>query len=133
MSGNYALNVVCKGQHICNSPFSVTVLPSAVDYSMCVTEGPAFEFDLLPSAETWFTITAKDTFGNRITRGGDKFSVTCMIESDDNSVMGKVIDKGDGRYEVKLLVPDNWSGPFKIYDILQLISHAFSNEYKPSK
>ena len=115
VSGNYALNVVCKGQHICNSPFSVTVLPSAVDYSMCVTEGPAFEFDLLPSAETWFTITAKDTFGNRITRGGDKFSVTCMIESDDNSVMGKVIDKGDGRYEVKLLVPDNWSGPFKIY------------------
>ena len=114
-SGQYILSVLCSGLHVCGSPFDVSVLPAPVDCSKCEVRGPALDFELLPAAETWFTIVAKDRYGNRIVRGGDKFKVTCISERfSDQVVTGNVVDRGDGRYEVSFVVPEDWFGEFRI-------------------
>merc|ERR1711871_443130 len=114
-SGQYTLSVLCSGLHVCGSPFQVSVLPSSVDCSKCIVTGPALDFELLPDAETWFTITAKDKYGNRIVRGGYKFKVTCINERFcDEVIQGKVVDRGDGRYEVSFVVPKHWFGDFRV-------------------
>ena len=53
---------------------------------------------------------SRDKYGNRIRRGGDKFSVFCDYsdENERHSLKGEILhDRGDGRHEVKVRIQQN--------------------------
>ena len=54
-------------------------------------------------------IVARDKYGNRIRRGGDKFGVFCDYsdENERHSLKGEILDRGDGRHEVKVKFQQN--------------------------
>jgi len=59
--------------------------------------GPGVE--LASTAEkAWFVIQAKDTKGNKITKGGDQFKV--KIKGPNGLVDASVVDNNNGTYQV---------------------------------
>ncbi len=130
-SGEYVLNILCNEQHICGSPYNIKVLPSRVDYENCIAYGPAFNYTLLTKEVTNFTIIAHDQYGNRIRRGGDMFSVICDYGNDDktDAINGEVLDRGDGRHDVKLKIPTDCSG--KMFISVQNSTNTLSIKKSP--
>ena len=130
-SGEYVLNILCNNQNICGSPYTIKVLPGRVDYKNCIAYGPALNYTLLTNEFTNFTIIAHDKYGNRIRRGGDKFSATCGYGNDDetDAIHGDILDRGDGRHDVKLKIPTDYSG--KMFITVQNSTNNFSIKKSP--
>ena len=81
-----------------------------------ILTGPCFaennsHFDLTPlndtevSLKAYFTFYCYDKFGNKITKGGERFNVKAEYISGDNIPLddAKVVDNGDGSYNVEFV------------------------------
>ena len=98
MSMHLAVEVM--GSHVPDSPFEVSVLPGAYDKQKTAVEGEGVRHGF-PTMETTFKIQARDKYGNKLTSGGESFSVTLGKPGQPNSHRPvRVDDNRDGSYTV---------------------------------
>ena len=76
--GKYKLSLRLNDEHeVFGSPFDIEIHPTKTVASKTTAEGEAL-LSVVPNTPSTFTILAKDTFGNRKSRGGDQFEVGIM-------------------------------------------------------
>jgi len=92
--GLYHLHIRLNDEHeIFGSPFELEILPSRTIPERCTAEGVALTMAATNQVSS-FTITARDSFGNKKTRGGDPFEVGIMGPAQ----LKAVEDNSDGTY-----------------------------------
>uniref|UniRef100_A0A7S1DTW6 Ig-like domain-containing protein n=3 Tax=Hemiselmis andersenii TaxID=464988 RepID=A0A7S1DTW6_HEMAN len=103
--GDYFIDVKLERIDIIQSPFVLTVDPAKTEPSCCTCFGVETEAgDGLKGGEAGrelvFRIQAMDKFMNRVQTPGDDFQVSITEVIEKIRVRAKVIDNGDGTYEV---------------------------------
>lgn len=115
--GDYFIDVKLDNMDIMQSPFVLTVDPAKTKAEECVAEGIDSEFgnglkESQAGREVMFRIQAMDQFGNRVVKPGDDFQVKITEVAEGIRVKAKVLDNGDGTYDV------TWCGMLRgEYDI----------------
>jgi len=114
--GTYHVDVVVRNpsnplyyDHLKNSPLDV-VIDAGTDPSQTIAYGPGLEPNNYDTAETNFTIEARDKHGKPMTQGNDNFVVD--IQGPSGPVECKLVDNGDGTYSVAYTPKD--AGPHDI-------------------
>eukprot|EP01105_Mastigella_eilhardi_P027923 TRINITY_DN887_c0_g1_i1.p1 TRINITY_DN887_c0_g1~~TRINITY_DN887_c0_g1_i1.p1 ORF type:complete len:772 (-),score=176.51 TRINITY_DN887_c0_g1_i1:73-2388(-) len=102
--------VTLGGKHIADSPFKVTVLqnPKVACGALSYAFGPGLESGKCNTFDPClFTIQAVTPEGNKVTCGGDIFTVdVCDITDEQSAVAAATVtDNGDGSYSVSYTVP----------------------------
>jgi hypothetical protein len=123
VSGVYTLSVSVAGEEVGNGPFLPLIVPAQTDAGACeVTNGLSAN---VANRTSFFTVVARDAFGNRVSRGGDDFVVQ-LVGADDpfrpNSGsdihVDAVVDQGNGTYVGSFNPPA--SGPYHLHVALAL-------------
>ena len=124
VSGVYTLSVSVAGDEVRNGPFLPLIVPAQTAGGACEVVN---DISLgVPNRTSFFTVLARDIFGNRVRRGGDDFIVQ-LVGADDpfklNSVsniryVNAVVDQGDGTYVGSFNPPS--SGVFRVHVALAL-------------
>ena len=95
-AGAYHVSVTTVGSHLAGSPASVSVKPGDATAPFCVLTGSA-NFQGTAGVITTLLVSARDSFGNQLTSGGDLFIAEIV-----NPVLARTIvvpsDDGDGTY-----------------------------------
>ena len=113
VAGDYTISIVMGGTHIqCGlgdadacSPFTIHAEPAEMSFETTDTAGPGL-FNAVAGDVHTFTVTAYDTYGNRIPHGGDELDVT-VVHTDASLELvypGHVQDMEDGTYVVTYTV-----------------------------
>ena len=93
------LAVKIKGVSVGNSPYTVDVVPGVIHPPSTLIEGEGLRHGFA-STEATFTIRPVDAYGNKLTTGGEHFTVT-LSEVDGSKPHQVVVrDTGDGSYTV---------------------------------
>jgi len=134
--GTYHVEVVERNptnplfyDHLKNSPIDVVIDP-ATDAAHSIAYGPGLEPGNFDTAETTFTIEARDRNDKPIKQGGDNFKVD--IQGPTGSVPAKLVDNGDGTYSVAYSPKD--AGPHDVVvtlDDIPIKGSTFHVDIKP--
>jgi len=82
--GTYSLSITLINISISGSPFTITVLPGAIDPTNC-TSTLSSSNTISAGKTLFFTITAYDLYKNLITTGGEKYiSIYAKYLNSDN-------------------------------------------------
>lgn len=82
-AGQYKLHVTLNGNHVHDSPYSVTITPDLSNGPNCSAIGPGL-VSATSDVETEFTIQARDVFGNPQIHGNDEFYVNAIRQPIDS-------------------------------------------------
>lgn len=103
--GKYHVDVIQRNRgkplfydHVSHSPIEVDI-EAGIDSTKCIAYGPGLEDGVSDTLPTHFTIQAKDSNGNNLSEGGDKFDV--VIKGPEGEMKPNVTDNGDGTYNVE--------------------------------
>jgi len=134
--GTYHVEVVERNptnplfyDHLKNSPIDVIIDP-ATDAAHSIAYGPGLEPGNFDTAETTFTIEARDRNDKPIKQGGDNFAVD--IQGPTGPVPAKLVDNGDGTYSVAYSPKD--AGPHDVVvtlDDIPIKGSTFHVDIKP--
>ncbi len=105
VEGEYFVDVKLGRVDIIQSPFVLTVDPGPTEPSQCVAVSRStVHGDGLKGGEAGrplvFVIQAMDKYGNRVSAPGDDFQIKITEVIENIRVRAKVVDQGDGTYEV---------------------------------
>ena len=115
--GDYFIDVKLERLDIQQSPFVLTVDPSATFHYECIAEGVDTDYgnglkEAQAGRPVQFIIHARDQFGNKVVKPGDDFQVKIVETNEDIRVRAIVTDQGNGTYLVE------WCGMLRgEYDI----------------
>jgi len=124
VSGVYTLRVSVADEEVSNGPFMPLIVPAQADGGSCEVIG-GFSA-IVANISSFFTVVARDMFGNRLTRGGNDFVVQLLGPDDPFTAhsasstrnVNVVIDQGDGTYVGSFTPPS--SGPYRVHVALAL-------------
>ncbi|KAH3767700.1 gelation factor [Pelomyxa schiedti] len=105
--GEDVVSVAVHSKPIANSPFHVTVSqdPNAATAALSYAFGPGIDGPVETFHPTSFTIQAVTPNGEKLTKGGDLFSVEVCTPQDDELPGATVVDNGNGTYTASYHAP----------------------------